>query len=82
MNTTLLLQIVSIAFGAAAAVLWLMSALVRYPRDYGGAGDRVIPPDIVGALKIQSLFSGLGAACAAISSAAQAYALWLQMAGQ
>jgi hypothetical protein len=61
----------------AAAIFWLMSALMRVPRMPLTADLTEIPLDKI--LRRQSTFSAFAAGFAAIAAILQSYAIYLQM---
>lgn len=80
----LALNIISVLFAAAAAILWFASAMVKTPSDLRIGGLFAIPlipelDELPKALKRQSRLSAVAAICAGISAASQAALLTLQM---
>jgi hypothetical protein len=70
-----MLSWIIVVFAGLAAVLWLLSALVKIPDilDSGLEGETTI----TAAMKRQARLSAAGAICAAISAASQAIATFL-----
>ena len=82
---SLALNIISVLFAAAAAILWFASGMVKVPSNLGVGGLFAVPlipglDALPKALKRQSVLNACAAICAGISAASQAALLAIQAA--